>query len=121
MKTLKYAKLSDPIEVVQFTGGSENGQEIVAWIRSNGRGARYDAPVEGWSSPDGRNDIPAKAEVINLRTPRGFKDVEVNDWIAKGEDGNFRSFTDVAIKEGYVAIPEPSEDNEPFATPVEAD
>lgn len=104
METRKFAKISDPIEVVQFVGGAENGVEIVAWVRENGRGARWEAAVEGWEAEDGKNGIPEKPEQIVLRTPRGFKPVLVNDWIAKGDDGNFRSFTDVEIKEGYVAV-----------------
>lgn len=114
MQTSKYAKISDPIEVVQFTGGSENGAEIVGWIRENGRGARWEEAEEGWESPDGKNDIPAKPEQILLRTPRGLKPVLVGHWVAKGDDGNFRSFSDTEFKEGYVSVPhleeEPIED-----------
>jgi len=106
VETRKFAKISDPIEVVQFTGGAENGAEIVAWIRQNGRGSRWEAAEEAWDAPDEKNGIPAKPEQIILRTPRGFKNVTVGDWIAKGDDGNFRSFTDKEIKEGYVSIPE---------------
>lgn len=104
MQTRKFAKLSDPIEVVQFTGGAEIGAEIVAWVRENGRGARWEAAEEAWESPDGKNGIPAKDEQILLRTPRGFKPVLLSDWIAKGEDGNFRSFTDGEIQENFKEI-----------------
>lgn len=104
MQTRKYAKLSDPIEVVQFTGGAEIGAEIVSWIRENSRGARWEDAEEGWESPDGKNDVPEKPELIRLRTPRGFKEVLIGHWIAKGDDGNFRSFSDTEIKEGYVAV-----------------
>lgn len=104
METKKFAKISDPIEVVQFTGGADNGAEIVNWVRENGRGARWEASEEAWESPDGKNGIPEKPEQILLKTPRGFKAVLVGHWIAKGDDGNFRSFTDTEIKEGYVAV-----------------
>jgi hypothetical protein len=104
VETRKFAKISDPIEVVQFTGGVENGAEIVAWVRENDRGARWEARQAAWTSPDGKNDVPEKTEQIFLRTPRGFKPVLIGHWIAKGDDGNFRSFTDAEIKEGYVAV-----------------
>jgi len=107
VKTRKFAKLSDPIEVVQFEGGQENGAEIVAWVRQNGRGARWEAAEEAWAADDdenGKNGIPAKDEMIRLRTPRGFKEVQVGDWIALGEDGNFRSFSATEINENYKEV-----------------
>lgn len=107
METRKFAKLSDPIEVVQFTGGAEIGAEIVAWVRENGRGARWEPAEEAWAAEDdenGKNGIPAKAEMIRLRTPRGFKEVLVGDWIALGEDGNFRSFSAKEIDENYKEV-----------------
>lgn len=104
METRKFAKISDPIEVVQFTGGAENGAEIVNWVRENDRGARWEAAEEAWTSSDGKNGVPEKLEQIVLRTPRGMKPVFVGNWIAKGDDGHFRSFTDTEIKDGYVAV-----------------
>lgn len=110
MQTSKYAKISDPIEVVQFTGGAENGAEIVGWVRGNGRGARWEDAEEGWESPDGKNDIPEKPEQILLKTPRGMKPVLIGDWIAKGEDGNFRCIAKTELEESYVSVPGLSEE-----------
>lgn len=104
VQTRKFAKISDPIEIVQFTGGVENSAEIVNWVRENDRGARWEAAQDAWVSSDGKNDVPEKPECIVLRTPRGFKPVFIGHWIAKGDDGNFRSFTDAEIGENYIEI-----------------
>jgi len=104
VETRKFAKISDPIEVVQFTGGRDNGQEIVAWVREKGRGARWEEAEEAWIAEDEKHSVPEKPEMIRLRTPRGFKEVLIGHWIALGDDGNFRSLTDEEIKEGYVSV-----------------
>lgn len=100
----KFAKISDPVEAVQFTGGEENAKGIVEWVVQNDRGARWEPGHEGWKSSDGKNDVPEILEHISLRTPRGFKDVFASDWIVRDADNSFRSFKAADFKDLYVTV-----------------
>lgn len=98
----KYAKISDPVTAVQFVGGEENANLIVDWIRSQDRGARYEAAREAWVSASGKEGMPAVPERIILQTPQALKDVEVGNWIFQDEKGDFRTATHEAFNSKYV-------------------
>lgn len=103
MEIRKFAKITDPIEAVQFTGGQENGEEIVAWVKENGRGARWVAAVEAFA-PDDPFGLPAEPEHIQLRTPRGIKNVPVGDWVYKDNKNDFRSMSESETTTGYTPV-----------------
>lgn len=104
MEIRKFAKITDPIEAVQFTGGQENGEEIVAWVKENGRGARWLPEVKAIGEEDDPFGIPAEAEKIQLRTPRGIKVTLVGWWIYKDDKGDFRAMSEVEINTGYTPV-----------------
>ena len=97
----KYAKISDPVSAVQFTG--DNAEALVAWVRSQDRGARYEVAREAWVSASGKEGVPAVPAHIVLQTPQALKDVEVGMWIYQDEKGDFRTATDEAFNSKYVA------------------
>ena len=104
LKIRQYAKKVDPVSAVQFTGGQQNGTDISAWVRAQGRGALWYPAVEAWDAPDGRNGFPAAPEYISLRTPRGLKDVNVGDYVFQDAEGDFRSLKDGDFANAYAAV-----------------
>ena len=100
----KFAKKVDPITAVRFTGGPENGSQIVGWVRENDRSARWVEAIPEWTSRDGKSSTPAEPEHIALRTPRGMKDILVGSWIYLDDAGDFRSMTDAEIGKDYSEV-----------------
>lgn len=97
-------KKVDPITAVKFTGGFENGSQIVQWIRQNDRSARWIDKIPAWESRDGKSSTPEEPEHITLRIPRGMKDVFVGDWIWLDSEGDFRSMTSAEVSKSYIYV-----------------
>lgn len=82
----KYVRNSVPIDAVQFTGGEENGREIVEWVERGGDSA-------AWSGGECINDSgrilnEGQREQLTIKSRSGTTTVSLQDWLIRDEKGD---------------------------------
>jgi hypothetical protein len=95
------------IDAETFTGGIANAREILNWVNHNGGTAVWCGSIPPYQYADGRVKHHGVPESLRLKTPTGWRMINIGDIIAQISPGKFDSFT----KEGFDHLyeEEPSE------------
>lgn len=89
-KIMKFRKKRVIIEAAQFTGGTENAIALIGWVNANGYTAYSTEAVESWTNEDHKVRHDGWPEILHIETLEGTMQAEVDDWIIRGANGEFR-------------------------------
>lgn len=99
-----FRKIPEIVDARQFTGGVENGSNLVLWVNSENGSATWEDEHVKWRHGDHVGMTPESIRVYTGPYRVESEVAFVGDWIMRRQDGSFEVVRQQTLDSEYVQV-----------------